>query len=863
MGACVQETVRIIETVFPTEDVVLANIVASEAPYGCDPTGEKDSTAALQQALDDCGANGGGVVFLPVGRYLLTDTITIPEGVVLRGDWQDPDAVTAGEALTYGTVLLAKPAPLAEGASVTDGALFRLRSNNGLIGLTVYYPEQSAKDPKPYGYVFYAEFAYTLTFRNITLINAWRGIGINGLREFHEMAKLEHIRITALDTANMMHSSTEVGYTYDFSVSPSYWVNAGEGYAPDDAEAVTAYCRAHCVGMLLGDLDLETLSEIRLDGCQTGILFDCLGRAGFWGIFYDVYITNCDYGVVAKKFSRPNPPLFSRGVIEGSVAAVSSVYDESPLHFCDVKLVGEKSGFIIEDEEDLSAYPMTHGTFRRPTSHLYVAPIAEYDRKDVDVAEYIQETLDRAAVTGGVVYLPGGVYTVCKPLNVPEGVQLTGNVPIMLTNISQNGTVLLSYVSEGDFITLQAYAGVVGVRIYYPEHTPYVVERKVENEEPAIRTQTAVRGAGEGVYALDTVVTCSFIGVDFSGCDRHLARSVYGCCYTTLVKCGGKDGYVEECLANQHYIHRSVQHPYYFRVNEEARVEWDELRALSKVNGEIPINAILSRVLHKSCIAYHVVDATRQKLNNCFMYSARELILCERSADAQFLNDSVDLLPGKKPMFDIRYSTAFAASAMRVFGTSVKNTDSVFDIVCRNDRREAFEKPYHSSVSMEDVRVMPTNLTEFIPLFSCDTDDVVEHATLCTDPDFVKEGSGAWVNEIHSQEPQPLMICHFDPIDISSMMRDGYLHFWFYCDDIEKLADGQIELTSSGHQDDQEYGWEFLGYLEKNGWNELYLPLRWAERTGDPLNPKGVNFMRIYAMSGDCKVAFDDFYFCK
>ena len=70
MGACVQETVRIIETVFPTEDVVLANIVASEAPYGCDPTGEKDSTAALQQALDDCGANGGGVVFLPVGRYL-------------------------------------------------------------------------------------------------------------------------------------------------------------------------------------------------------------------------------------------------------------------------------------------------------------------------------------------------------------------------------------------------------------------------------------------------------------------------------------------------------------------------------------------------------------------------------------------------------------------------------------------------------------------------------------------------------------------------------------------------------------------------------------------------------------------------
>ena len=369
--------VRIMETVFPTTDLVLANIVATDAPYGCDPTGEKDSTAALQQAIYDCDKNGGGVVFLPAGKYLLTDTIDMPSGVVLRGDWQDPDAVQEGEALTYGTVLLAKLSPLAEGAAVNEGALFRLRSNNGLIGLTVYYPEQSAKDPKPYGYVFYSEFAYTLTFRNITLLNAWRGIGINGLREFHEMAKLEHIRITALDTANMMHSSTEVGCTYDFSVSPSYWVNAGEGYAPDDAAAVTAYCRAHCVGMLLGDLDLETFSEIRLDGCQTAILFETFGRAGFWGVFYDVYVTNCDYGVVAKKFSHGNPPLFSRGVIEGTKAAVLSLYEEAPLHFCDVKLVGEKSGCIIEEAEDLSAYPMTHGTFRRPAAKLYVAPIAE------------------------------------------------------------------------------------------------------------------------------------------------------------------------------------------------------------------------------------------------------------------------------------------------------------------------------------------------------------------------------------------------------------------------------------------------------------------------------------------------------
>ena len=863
MSTQISQAVRIMETVFPTDDVVLANIVATEAPYVCDPTGEKDSTAALQQALNDCGNNGGGVVFLPIGRYLLTDTVVIPEGVVLRGDWQDPDALQEGETLTYGTVLLAKLPPLAEGATLDAGALLRAGSNSGMVGLTVYYPEQSVKDPKPYGYVFYARFSYTVTLRNVTLLNAWRGIAISGLAEHHEMAKLEHMRITALETATTMHSSSEVGYTYDFSVSPSYWTEAGEGYAPEDADAVTAYCRAHSVGMVLGDLDLEVLSEIRLDGCQTGILFDCLQRGGFWGEFYDIYITNCDYGVRAEKFSRLNPPMFARGVIEGSVAAVSSLYEDAPLRFCDVKLVGETDGCIIEEAEDLSAYPMTHGTFRRPTTKLYVAPIAEYDCKDVDVADCIQETLDRAAITGGVVYLPGGVYTVCKPLNVPQGVQLAGNVPIAMTNICKNGTMLLSYVNEGDFITLQSYAGISGLRIYYPTHTPYVAERMLKNGEPVTKTQTAVRGAGEGVYALETVVTCAFIGVDFSGCDRHFVRSVYGCCYTTLVKCGGVDGVVEECLANQHYILRCVQQPYYFRISEEARADWEKVQALRKVNYEQVINAMLSRILHGSCYVYHVVDATRQKLNNCFMYAARELIVCENSTDVQFLNDSVDLLPGAKPMFDIRHSTAFAASAMRIFGTSVKNTDSVFDVCCRNERRDAFEKPYHSSVSMEDVRDFSATITEIIPLLSCDTEDGLEYATLCTDPQFVKEGSGAWVSEIHSEEAQPLMLCHFDPIDISPMMKDGYLHLWFYCDDIEKLGDGQIELTSSGQPDVQEYGWGFLNGLLKNGWNELYLPLRWADKTGGAINPQGVNFMRIYAFYGDCKVAFDDIYLCK
>ncbi len=74
-----------------SEQVIVADIIATSEPYCADPTGSADSTAAIQYALNDCAANGGGTVFLPVGRYLVTDTIYVPSGVVLQGDWQDPD----------------------------------------------------------------------------------------------------------------------------------------------------------------------------------------------------------------------------------------------------------------------------------------------------------------------------------------------------------------------------------------------------------------------------------------------------------------------------------------------------------------------------------------------------------------------------------------------------------------------------------------------------------------------------------------------------------------------------------------------------------------------------------------------------
>ena len=57
------QTPVIVETLYPTQDVVVADIIATKAPYCADDTGREDSTAVIQRAIDDCARSGGGTVF--------------------------------------------------------------------------------------------------------------------------------------------------------------------------------------------------------------------------------------------------------------------------------------------------------------------------------------------------------------------------------------------------------------------------------------------------------------------------------------------------------------------------------------------------------------------------------------------------------------------------------------------------------------------------------------------------------------------------------------------------------------------------------------------------------------------------------
>jgi hypothetical protein len=73
--------VTAILSAFTAGTVTVLNVVTQ---YGADPTGVKDSTTAIQTALN--AAPAGGVVYAPVGTYLISKQIVLPSLVTLTGD---------------------------------------------------------------------------------------------------------------------------------------------------------------------------------------------------------------------------------------------------------------------------------------------------------------------------------------------------------------------------------------------------------------------------------------------------------------------------------------------------------------------------------------------------------------------------------------------------------------------------------------------------------------------------------------------------------------------------------------------------------------------------------------------------------
>lgn len=594
----------LIETYYPVREHLIADYVITRED--ADPTGEKDATDGIQAVLDECANNGGGTVFLPRGIYRVTSNIHIPAFVYLQGDYNDPD----GENFNgyYGTVILADVAPAAEEtrseylADRTDGyanfpALFTVGGSAGLTGVTIYYPEQDPNDVTPYPFaVEIPSFAgpdgsgghHAATVRNLTLVNAYKGICVSvtpdgsGKSAANEVLHLENIKGTALYQGMQLYNSSEVGIIRNVHFSNNYWFSAPNKYAETDIDAINRFTRTYGTGMLLGDLEWDTYTNIRVEGYKIGVrLYDGLRRfiAGqpeiyFIGQIYGLYVSDCDTALRVDNLYPNFGVNIAGGSLQGSVYSVNDRYGgTSRIRLSGVTLQGAVYGDSVfrgsdaeyQALEKAGALPSSELAYPEKVFGVVYDAVEDFGANNLgatDTSVQIQSALDRAGMLGGgIVYLKAGYYRISSPLTVPEGVELRGcaSANTRDQNGLSKGTVIFGDAGYCDteeqartaqaLITLADGAGVSGIRFIYPQNPPLL------NNTVSFRWHSyVIRAVGEGCYAK----YLSFAGVPF-GIEFDAGKTVSsgyvigvnGTFYRNALRVSGVENMlVEELLSN-------------------------------------------------------------------------------------------------------------------------------------------------------------------------------------------------------------------------------------------------------------------------------------------------------------------------
>ena len=528
----------IIDTVYSTDDVVIADVVLTEAPYNADNTGKRNVTKIIQKAIDDCFLNGGGTVWLPKGEYRVTGNIYIQKFVTLRGEYQDPD-----KGNDYGTIIIAD----VKSSDKMRPSLFTVGASAGAVGLTVWYPEQTLENVKPYPYTFYIEGngdTMLHTIKNCTLLNSYRGIGVCsecelGIEQIHEMTTIENVKGTCLFEGLNNTNSSDVDTIKTLYISNRYWANAGERFNAPDEESLNEYTRKNAYGMALGDLEWPNIADVEISNMRYGIHFKEGLRYTFSGSFIDLRITDCDYGIYIPRYtvSRRGKTWgvgIANSIVEGSVYAILQE-DYSAVQLTNVEVKGEIKRHwdgepIKEYKADTSSLsPSYNITYEKPNSFLYIVEAEKTGKKDISAK--LQKKLNEAEKTGGVVLLPAGLYRLDKPITVPQGVELRGSssIPNRCQNGCSNGTLIISYygynINDKPLITLGGDgAGLNGLRIDYPKNNP------VDNSGKYKKTSPAVYSEYDNIYITNCTITLPATGVKLDGCENAFIKKLVGCC---------------------------------------------------------------------------------------------------------------------------------------------------------------------------------------------------------------------------------------------------------------------------------------------------------------------------------------------
>lgn len=206
----------------------------SAADFGVMGDGVADDTAAIQKALDSV-APGGGVVNLPAGKYLITDSIKVPAHSTLVGEgarWENSAT----------QLIIEKPGFVG----------VRLSAGSGVKGLAIMYPNNTDNaNPTPYPPAIQLD-SINPSVENIVFGNAWIGVSTPPGGGNAGQAMLRDL------TGFVHHVGIHLSGTLDVNrILDVHWFVGGK-----DTPGVQSYYRKNRVGFEFGRVD-----GIMMDRC--------------------------------------------------------------------------------------------------------------------------------------------------------------------------------------------------------------------------------------------------------------------------------------------------------------------------------------------------------------------------------------------------------------------------------------------------------------------------------------------------------------------------------------------------------------------------------------------------------------------
>ena len=260
--------------------------LASAGDFNIAPDTEQDVSRSIQAALNIVGNKGGGILFLPKGKYILDNALTVPANTCLMGEWAKPTENT----ISGGTILIIN-FDMGKDSESADDAAIKLNHAAAVKNITICYSMQSESSPVPYPYTIANKSYYNATVENVTIVNAYRGIKI----DTHNCGSIRNVYITAFENAVFVNHILDITYVMDVHVGPEYL----KMYIPEKSlDAIKAGMREGLRAFVFGRYDWIYMDNCTADSGKIGIELYQDEKGSTNGQFYRCEVTNSKYGIL-------------------------------------------------------------------------------------------------------------------------------------------------------------------------------------------------------------------------------------------------------------------------------------------------------------------------------------------------------------------------------------------------------------------------------------------------------------------------------------------------------------------------------------------------------------------------------------